>query len=66
MCDCLKFSVTYSRRVQPRDYEHVTFGMKEEFKAGSISHEEAFKHLVDSVEVELDRKLQELYARENR
>ena len=66
MCDCLKFSVTYSRRVQPRDYEHVTFGMKEDFKVGDVSHEEAFKRLVDSVEGELDRKLQEIYARDKR
>ena len=68
MCDKegLKFEVTYSRRVQPRDYENITFGMKEEFTVGDVSHEEAFKHLVDSVEVEIDRRLNELFAGENR
>lgn len=65
MCD-LKFSVTYSRRVQPRNYEHVTIGHKEDFQKGVVSREEAYLIVRDFVETEIDRRLQELYAREHR
>lgn len=72
----LTFIAKYSRKVQPWSYESINFGLDMPFPITENERdtqqyrekvvEDAFKVVVDLVETEIDRRLQELYARERR
>lgn len=62
----LKFTVKYSRRVQPEPYEHITYGLEASFNVGDVTRSEAFKQVTDEVEKAIDEKLQELWAKQRR
>jgi len=74
MDKALKFHAKYARRVQPWDYEHIVYGLDLPFpidestlrtpKERDLEVEKAFKVVVDLVETEIDRRLQQLYAGE--
>ena len=68
------FIAKYSRKLQPWSYETINVGLAMPFpidetslskpKLREVVVKEAFKVVVDLVETEIDRRLQELYARE--
>jgi hypothetical protein len=72
----LKFVAKYSRKVQPWPFENISFGLALPFPIDEADLvipvrrdsevETAFKVVVDLVETEIDRRLQELYAEERR
>lgn len=64
MDEGLKFTAKYSRKVQPWNYENIVIGLEMQCRVGEIEVEEAFKLVVDAVETEIDRRLQEMHARE--
>ncbi len=59
-----KFSVSYSRKVQTKQYENMTIFLTEEFDTDEVSHDYAFSKVRATVEKWIAEELRTMGVRE--
>ncbi|MBA7630972.1 hypothetical protein ES703_38499 [subsurface metagenome] len=55
-----KYTITYQRKVQVRQYEMLTIGLAQEFETSLTGHDEGFTYVRDTVNRWIDAEMSRL------